>query len=261
MPDHGLDLRAGGTVVAHDNLPILRALPDACLDLVYTDPPFNTGGPRRQRRLRTTADRDGDPHRLRRAALPQRDDLGPRLRRRLRRLPGLPGTASGGDPAAARARRLAVSAPRRARGALRQSALRRHLRARVLPQRDRLGLRLRRPTDTALAGQTRHDPALREGRRSLHLQPRRHRPHPLHGAGAGGAREGGARQAAHRHLGGTPSSRRAATSGPATPRRSPRRWRSASSAPPATPATWSATPSRAAARWGPSRRGWGAASC
>ena len=58
--DHGLDLRAAGTVVAHDNLPVLRALPDACLDLVYTDPPFNTGGQRRQRRLRTTADRDGD---------------------------------------------------------------------------------------------------------------------------------------------------------------------------------------------------------
>ena len=62
MPDadRGLDLRAGGTVVAHDNLPVLRSLPDAGLDLVYTDPPFNTGVPRRQRRLRTTADPDGD---------------------------------------------------------------------------------------------------------------------------------------------------------------------------------------------------------
>ena len=58
--DHGLDLRAVGTVVAHDNLPVLRSLPDACLDLVYTDPPFNTGGRRRQRRLRTTADPNGD---------------------------------------------------------------------------------------------------------------------------------------------------------------------------------------------------------
>ena len=47
-------------VVAGDNLPLLRALPDASIDLVYTDPPFNTGATQRQQRLRTTADPNDD---------------------------------------------------------------------------------------------------------------------------------------------------------------------------------------------------------
>ena len=31
------------TIVVNDNLPALRALPDACIDLIYLDPPFNSG--------------------------------------------------------------------------------------------------------------------------------------------------------------------------------------------------------------------------
>ena len=31
------------TIVVNDNLPALRALPDACVDLIYLDPPFNSG--------------------------------------------------------------------------------------------------------------------------------------------------------------------------------------------------------------------------
>lgn len=43
-----------------ENLAVLRALPDACLDLVYVDPPFNTGKRLTHRRLRTRrADVDG----------------------------------------------------------------------------------------------------------------------------------------------------------------------------------------------------------
>jgi site-specific DNA-methyltransferase (adenine-specific) len=49
-----------GAVHLGDNLPILRALPDDSVHLVYTDPPFNIGAPRRHQRLRTTADPDGD---------------------------------------------------------------------------------------------------------------------------------------------------------------------------------------------------------
>jgi site-specific DNA-methyltransferase (adenine-specific) len=48
------------TVYAGDNLPVLKALPDGSIGLVYTDPPFNTGGKQRHRRLRTTADAEGD---------------------------------------------------------------------------------------------------------------------------------------------------------------------------------------------------------
>ena len=33
------------TIVVNDNLPALRALPDACVDLIYLDPPFNSGRP------------------------------------------------------------------------------------------------------------------------------------------------------------------------------------------------------------------------
>ena len=34
---------ANRTIVVNDNLPALRALPDACVDLIYLDPPFNSG--------------------------------------------------------------------------------------------------------------------------------------------------------------------------------------------------------------------------
>jgi len=56
------ELRAGerGVVVLADNLRILAELPSESVDLIYIDPPFNTG--RRQTRvsLRTERDPDGD---------------------------------------------------------------------------------------------------------------------------------------------------------------------------------------------------------
>lgn len=47
-------------VVFGDNADVLRALPDAVFQLVYVDPPFNTGAVRRRRTLRTTRDEAGD---------------------------------------------------------------------------------------------------------------------------------------------------------------------------------------------------------
>jgi site-specific DNA-methyltransferase (adenine-specific) len=44
---------APGAVVTADNLDVLRALPDGCVDLCYADPPFATGARRRLRRIRT----------------------------------------------------------------------------------------------------------------------------------------------------------------------------------------------------------------
>ncbi|HRI06876.1 MAG TPA: DNA methyltransferase [Nannocystaceae bacterium] len=51
-----------GRVEIHegDNLPLLAALPDASFDLIYVDPPFNTGRDQERRRLRTERGDDGD---------------------------------------------------------------------------------------------------------------------------------------------------------------------------------------------------------
>ena len=44
-----------------DNLPILTSLPDASFDLIYIDPPFNTGKAQSRTRVRTIRDaKDGD---------------------------------------------------------------------------------------------------------------------------------------------------------------------------------------------------------
>lgn len=43
-----------------DNLEVLSRLRDGSVDLVYVDPPFNTGKPQARTRLKTVADADGD---------------------------------------------------------------------------------------------------------------------------------------------------------------------------------------------------------
>ncbi len=50
---------ATGAVVQAEALDLLRSLPDGSVDLVYVDPPFNTGSTRRGLRLRTTRDDGG----------------------------------------------------------------------------------------------------------------------------------------------------------------------------------------------------------
>ncbi len=47
-------------IVYGDNLAALACLPDDCADLVYVDPPFNTGGRQERARIRTLRDPDGD---------------------------------------------------------------------------------------------------------------------------------------------------------------------------------------------------------
>src|SRR5450631_178340 len=48
-----------GRIVLADNLTVLASLPDDSIDLVYVDPPFNTGKRQTLRRLRTVRDPDG----------------------------------------------------------------------------------------------------------------------------------------------------------------------------------------------------------
>ena len=49
----------GGRVVLADNLDVLSKLDDASVDLIYVDPPFNTGGTRTLERIRTIQDDQG----------------------------------------------------------------------------------------------------------------------------------------------------------------------------------------------------------
>lgn len=50
----------GGRIVKADNLDVLRKLKEGCVNLIYIDPPFNTGKPQARSRLRTTRDERGD---------------------------------------------------------------------------------------------------------------------------------------------------------------------------------------------------------
>ena len=43
-------------IIYSDNLPILRALPDESIPLIYIDPPFNTGKVQTRLTLRTQRD-------------------------------------------------------------------------------------------------------------------------------------------------------------------------------------------------------------
>lgn len=47
-------------IILADNLAALAAIPDGSIDLIYIDPPFNTGRAQTQTRLRTVADPQGD---------------------------------------------------------------------------------------------------------------------------------------------------------------------------------------------------------
>ena len=46
-------------VIFADNLDVLTSLPDGAVDLIYVDPPFNTGRTQERRSIRTVRDEDG----------------------------------------------------------------------------------------------------------------------------------------------------------------------------------------------------------
>ena len=49
-----------GKIILGDNLDVLRTLPDRAFQLIYVDPPFNTGKAQSRTRIRVTPDPDGD---------------------------------------------------------------------------------------------------------------------------------------------------------------------------------------------------------
>ena len=49
-----------GEIILGDNLDVLRTLPDGAYQLIYVDPPFNTGKAQSRTRIKVTPDPDGD---------------------------------------------------------------------------------------------------------------------------------------------------------------------------------------------------------
>ena len=49
-----------GEIHLGDNLTVLRSLPDESVDLIYIDPPFNTGRLQSLGRIRTVRSQEGD---------------------------------------------------------------------------------------------------------------------------------------------------------------------------------------------------------
>ena len=49
-----------GEIILGDNLDVLRTLPDGGFQLIYVDPPFNTGKTQSRTRIRVTPDAGGD---------------------------------------------------------------------------------------------------------------------------------------------------------------------------------------------------------
>jgi site-specific DNA-methyltransferase (adenine-specific) len=61
MPESSeMDMDFNARVVFGDNLPILRQIPAGVVDLIYIDPPFNTGKIQSRTQLRTARNPDGD---------------------------------------------------------------------------------------------------------------------------------------------------------------------------------------------------------
>ena len=48
------------TIYFGDNLPILKSLPDDSVELIYIDPPFNTGKTQARTQIRTQRSENGD---------------------------------------------------------------------------------------------------------------------------------------------------------------------------------------------------------
>ena len=202
-------LASPDVILEGDNLELMRAQPDAIAQLIYTDPPFNTGRTQARaapadvsRTPTATAPASAAAATAARASTrpPSSDTyddylasfLGPRLRR---------------DAPPARPDRHALPPPRLPRGALRQgrsstacSAASSFLNE-IIWAYD-YGAKAAQP----LARQARHDPRLRQGPRPLLLRLRGGRSRALHGARPRHRREGRPRQAARPTSGGTRSS-------------------------------------------------------
>ena len=190
-------------IILADNLDVLRDLPDGHADLIYIDPPFNTGKTQQRTRIETRraagggeGDRTGfKGERYETTVLGTRrfadrfDDylgfLGPRLIEAYRVL----------APHGSFYLHVDYREVHHCRLFLDDLFGPDHLLNEII-----WGVRLRRAAPDPMAGEARQHPLLREGPVELRVQRGRDRAHPVHGAGTGGTGEGRARQAAHGYV-------------------------------------------------------------
>ena len=59
QPPPSSDPPVMGKIILADNLPVLREMPEGSVDLIYIDPPFNTGRTQKRTRIRTVHDEEG----------------------------------------------------------------------------------------------------------------------------------------------------------------------------------------------------------
>ena len=67
-------MQSSNRIVLAENLEYIRSLPAGIADLIYIDPPFNTGKRQQRTRLRTVHDEEGGD---RKAPRPERGDSCP----------------------------------------------------------------------------------------------------------------------------------------------------------------------------------------
>ena len=84
-----------GEIILGDNLDVLRTLPDRAFQLIYVDPPFNTGKSQSRTRIRVTPDPDGDRTGFQGRRYRTQVVGSSAVRRRVRRLHRVPAPAHG----------------------------------------------------------------------------------------------------------------------------------------------------------------------
>ena len=111
-------------ILEGDNLPHLRELPDGVAQMVYADPPFNTGRTQTRRTLATTGAPEAATGPASAAAATRRScSPSPPIKDEFDDYLGFLAPAAGGDPAGAPPHWHALPAPRLPRGALRKLLL------------------------------------------------------------------------------------------------------------------------------------------
>ena len=240
-----------------DNLDVLPGLPDGSFQLVYADPPFNTGRRQTRRTLEAVADEDGDRTGFKGRRYATRLLQETLVSRHVRRLPRL--------PRAAPARAPPRAAPRRGRSTSTSTTARRTTSSSSATRSSAASdssTRSSGPTTTARAPSAAGRPSTT--RSSCTSRTRRattstreavdREPYMAPGLVDGG--EGGPREVADRRLVAHDRLAQPARRRPATRRRSPWASSAASSRPLQEGATGASTRSRGAGRWAPPPPSW-----